>query len=92
MSRMLKFCLRIRYSSRSSGPSNASRNTSSASGGMYRSVGRCSSGSPYRRAMALSTWASALVVSEGEAVVPSPVSGSARPPGVAYSGTIVVGL
>ncbi len=34
MSRMLKFCLRIRYSSRSSGPSKASRKTSSASGGM----------------------------------------------------------
>ena len=36
---MLKFCRRIRYSSRSSGPSKASRKTSSASGGMYRSCG-----------------------------------------------------
>ena len=34
MSRMSRFCRRIRYSSRSSGPSNASRNTSSACGGM----------------------------------------------------------
>ena len=47
---MLKFCLRIRYSSRSSGPSKASRKTSSASGGMYRSCGSANSGSPYRRA------------------------------------------
>src|SRR6187455_2426457 len=53
MSRMLKFCLRIRYSSRSSGPSKASRKTSSASGGMYRSCGRSNSGSPYRRATAM---------------------------------------
>ena len=52
MSRTLKFCLRIRYSSRSSGPSNASRKTSSASGGMYRSVGSLKSGSPYRCANA----------------------------------------
>ena len=46
---MLKFCLRIRYSSKSSGPSKASRKTSSASGGMYRSCGSANSGSPYRR-------------------------------------------
>ena len=46
MSRTLKFCLRIRYSSRSSGPSNASRKISSASGGIYRSVGIWNSGSP----------------------------------------------
>src|SRR6266702_641853 len=52
MSRMLKFCLRIRYSSRSSGPSKASRKTSSASGGMYKSVGSVNSGSPYSRAIA----------------------------------------
>ena len=51
---MLKFCRRIRYSSRSSGPSKASRKTSSASGGMYRSVGSLNSGSPYSRASA--TW------------------------------------
>ena len=43
---MSRFCRRIRYSSRSSGPSNASRMTSSASGGMYRSCGICSTGSP----------------------------------------------
>ena len=46
MSRMSRFCRRIRYSSRSSGPSNASRNTSSASGGMYRSRGSSVTGSP----------------------------------------------
>src|SRR5690606_7794410 len=61
MSSTLKFCLRIRYSSRSSGPSKVSRNTSSASGGMYRSVGSWNSGSPYRRAKAtLSTTSGVL--------------------------------
>ena len=49
---MLKFWRRIRYSSKSSGPSKVSRKTSSASGGMYRSVGIRNSGSPYRRASA----------------------------------------
>src|SRR5215207_3149851 len=58
MSRMLKFCLRIRYSSRSSGPSKASRKISSASGGMYRSCGMANSGSPYRRASA--TWSTTV--------------------------------
>src|ERR1700712_5627593 len=52
MSRTLKFCLRIKYSSRSSGPSNASRKISSASGGMYRSAGSFQSGSPYKCANA----------------------------------------
>src|SRR5438094_854906 len=67
MSRMLKFCLRIRYSSRSSGPSNASRKTSRASGGMYRSVGTLNSGSPYRRAIATwsTTWGMAASTGAG---------------------------
>jgi len=38
------FSLRIRYSNRSSGPSNCSRNTSSASGGIYKSCGNSASG------------------------------------------------
>jgi hypothetical protein len=54
MSKMLKFCLRIKYSSKSNGPSKASRKTLSASGGMYRSWGSANKGSPYRRAKA--TW------------------------------------
>ncbi len=54
MSRMSRFCRRIRYSSRSSGPSNASRMTSSASGGMYRSCGICSSGCPCTTASGIS--------------------------------------
>src|SRR5213082_2945509 len=40
-------CRRMRYSSRSSGPSKASRNTSRACGGMYRSRGSCEIGSPF---------------------------------------------
>ena len=55
---MLKFCLRMRYSSKSSGPSKASRKTSSASGGMYRSLGSVNSGSPYSRAIATRSTAS----------------------------------
>src|SRR5690606_35386554 len=61
MSSTLKFCLRIRYSSRSSGPSKVSRKITSASGGMQRSVGSWNSGSPYRRANAtLSTTSGVL--------------------------------
>ena len=52
---MLRFCLRIRYSSRSSGPSKASRNTSMACGGMYRSRGISVSGSPSTIAKGIST-------------------------------------
>ena len=52
ISKILKFCLRIKYSSKSSGPSKASRKISSASGGMYRSCGSANRGSPYRRAKA----------------------------------------
>src|SRR5215469_5875265 len=55
MSRMSRFCRRIRYSSRSSGPSKASRNTSSACGGMYRSRGSCEIGSPFTTANGIST-------------------------------------
>src|SRR6476661_7258712 len=44
------FWRRIRYSSRSRGPSNVSRKTSSASGGMYRSRGISFIASPYTRA------------------------------------------
>ena len=54
MSRMSRFCRRIRYSSRSSGPSKDSRMTSSASGGMYRSCGICSIGSPRTMASGIS--------------------------------------
>src|SRR5690606_28152397 len=50
MSRMSMFCLRIRYSSRSRGPSKASRKTSRASGGMYRSWGSSVTASPYTSA------------------------------------------
>src|SRR5580704_6369504 len=55
MSRMSRFWRRIRYSSRSSGPSKASRNTSSACGGMYRSRGSCETGSPLTTAKGIST-------------------------------------
>ena len=41
ISRISRFWRRIRYSNRSSGPSNASRKISSASGGIYRSLGNC---------------------------------------------------
>src|SRR5690606_23610129 len=66
MSSTLKFCLRMRYSNRSSGPSKASRNTSSASGGMYRSCGRLNSGSPYRRASATESTVSGVLSVGGE--------------------------
>src|SRR5690349_19690931 len=55
MSRMSRFWRRMRYSSRSSGPSNASRNTSSACGGMYRSFGSSVTGSPFTTAKGIST-------------------------------------
>src|SRR5947207_2759738 len=55
MSRMFRFCRRMRYSSRSSGPSKASRNTSRACGGMYRSRGSCEIGSPFTTANGIST-------------------------------------
>src|SRR5690349_7822324 len=55
MSRMSRFCRRMRYSSRSSGPSNASRNTSSACGGMYKSFGSSVTGSPLTTAKGIST-------------------------------------
>src|SRR5256884_3543602 len=54
MSRMFRFCRRMRYSSRSSGPSKASRNTSRACGGMYRSRGSCEIGSPFTTANGIS--------------------------------------
>src|SRR6266480_2975844 len=55
ISRIFRFCRRIRYSSRSSGPSKASRNTSRACGGMYRSRGSCEIGSPFTTANGIST-------------------------------------
>src|SRR5689334_4393851 len=55
MSRMSRFCRRIIYSSRSSGPSKASRKTSSACGGMYRSLGSCVMASPFTMANGIST-------------------------------------
>ena len=66
---------RIRYSSRSSGPSKVSRNTSSASGGMYRSCGIANSGSPYNRATATPSIPAGSAVGAG----PSP-RGNRRPP------------
>ena len=39
-------CLRIRYKRRSSGPSKVSRKTRRASGGIYKSAGASSTGSP----------------------------------------------
>src|SRR5882672_1803048 len=54
MSRTSRFWRRIRYSSRSSGPSKASRNTSSACGGIYRSRGICVTGSPLTMAKGIS--------------------------------------
>src|SRR5512146_3000791 len=53
MSSTLMFWRRIRYSSKSSGPSKVSRKTSSASGGMYRSCGSSLNGAPYTRASGL---------------------------------------
>src|SRR5688572_22811840 len=53
-SRMSRFWRRIRYSSRSSGPSKASRKTSSACGGMYRSLGIAVIGSPFTMANGIS--------------------------------------
>src|SRR6185295_9005511 len=78
MSKMLKFCLRIRYSSRSSGPSKVSRKTSSASGGMYRSVGMRNSGSPYRRASATPSTVCVAVAdcAMAPSSAPSPVAGA----------------
>src|SRR5262245_33132123 len=55
MSRMSRFCRRIMYSSRSSGPSKASRKTSSACGGMYRSLGSWVMASPFTMANGIST-------------------------------------
>src|SRR6266436_5251932 len=54
ISRIFRFCRRMRYSSRSSGPSKASRNTSRACGGMYRSRGSCEIGSPFTTANGIS--------------------------------------
>src|SRR4029077_18780148 len=54
ISSMFRFCRRMRYSSRSSGPSKASRNTSRACGGMYRSRGSCEIGSPFTTANGIS--------------------------------------
>src|SRR5712672_1658717 len=54
MSRTSRFWRRIRYSSRSRGPSKASRNTSSACGGIYRSRGICVTGSPLTMAKGIS--------------------------------------
>src|SRR5579871_3743753 len=55
ISRMLTFWRRIKYSSRSSGPSKASRKISSACGGMYRSRGIAVMGSPLTTAKGIST-------------------------------------
>src|ERR1700689_1254649 len=52
---MSTFWRRIRYNSRSSGPSNASRNISSACGGMYRSRGSWVMRSPLTMANGIST-------------------------------------
>src|ERR1700761_5928804 len=76
MSSTLKFCLRIRYSSRSSGPSKVSRNTSSASGGMYRSVGSLKSGSPYKRAKAMPSTVSGVESVAGAASAASVGTGA----------------
>ena len=54
MSRMLKFCLRIRYSSRSSGPSKGLQKHLQRIGRDVQVLGQANSGSPYRRARA--TW------------------------------------
>src|SRR5258706_2399977 len=54
MSRTSRFWRRIRYRSRSRGPSKASRNTSSACGGIYRSRGICVTGSPLTMAKGIS--------------------------------------
>ena len=67
MSRMSRFCRRMRYSSRSSGPSKASRNTSSACGGMYRSRGSCEIGSPLTTANGISACSGALAGGAGGA-------------------------
>src|SRR5450432_569663 len=56
MLRTSRFWRRIRYSNRSSGPSNASRNTCNACGGMYRSFGGSVSASPSTIANGISSW------------------------------------
>src|SRR3954468_20164089 len=73
MSSTYRFCRRIMYSSRSSGPSNASRNTSSACGGMYRSLGSCVMASPFTMANGISTCSgdSARVAASAAGSVPS---------------------
>ena len=52
MSSTFTLALRIRYNNRSSGPSKLSRMTSSASGGIYKSLGIVSMRSPYTLASA----------------------------------------
>ena len=54
ISRILRFCRRMRYSNKSSGPSNASRKTSSARGGMYKSLGSSVKASPKTTANGIS--------------------------------------
>src|SRR5208283_1847531 len=65
ISRMSRFCRLIRYSSMSSGPSNASRNTSSACGGMYRSRGISVTGWPSTTANGISACAGAAAAAGG---------------------------
>src|SRR6516164_2023311 len=84
MSRMLRFWRRIRYSSRSSGPSKASRNTSSACGGMYRSRGSCEIGSPFTTANGISTCSGG---GSGGGGVGSAAPGTIRSSGRCFTGT-----
>src|SRR6516164_9396860 len=78
MSRMLRFWRRIRYSSRSSGPSKASRNTSSACGGMYRSRGSSEIGSPFTTANGISTCSGGGSGGGGTGGVPETIRSSGR--------------
>ena len=54
ISKISRFWRRIRYSSKSSGPSKASRKTSSARGGMYKSFGNSVTASPCTTANGIS--------------------------------------
>ena len=89
ISRMSRFWRRIRYSSRSSGPSKASRNTSSACGGMYRSLGSSVTASPRTIAKGISPCSGR---SAGIPVSAAGFSGSlAAPSSGAFSAGFVTG-
>src|SRR5215831_968383 len=76
MSSTSRFWRRMRYSSRSSGPSKASRNTSRACGGMYRSRGSCVTGSPLMTANGISTCSGGDTTTGGSGVLDTTIFSS----------------